>query len=75
MLNRLVEENKRSIAEQGTSEIEPLGFTERQHILIDPGVESARVREAAVEFYGGKCQPAFRFRGVGREKVLAYGIR
>src|ERR1700687_210119 len=74
MLNRLIEENKRSIAQQDPSEIEPLGFTERQHILTDPGVEPARARETGVEFYGGKCQPAFRFGCVGREKVLTYGI-
>src|SRR5258708_39055521 len=75
MLNRLIEENKRSIAKQDPSEIEPLGFTERQHILTDPGVEPDRARETRVEFYGGKCQAAFRFRCVGREKGLAYGIR
>src|ERR1700676_982697 len=75
MLNGLVKENKRSVAEQDPSEVQPPGFTERQHILTDPGVEPDRARETDVKLYGGKCQPAFRFRCVGREKVLAYGIR
>src|SRR4030088_3378568 len=75
MLNRLINENKGSMAQQGASEIETLCFTERQYILTDPGVEPAGARETAVEFYVGKCQPAFRFGCAGREKVLAYGIR
>ena len=74
MFNRFVKKDKWRIAEQHASEIKSLRFSERQHILTDPGVESASARETAVEFYGGKCQPAFRFGCAGREKVLTNGV-
>ena len=73
MLDRLVEKNERSRAEQRAGEIEPLRLAERQHVLADPAVEP--IGEAAVEFHGGQRQPAVFISGAGREQIFANRIR
>ena len=71
MLDGLIKQNQRRLAEQRTGEIEPLRLAERQHVLFDPGVEAARCLDAAVEFDSCKRLPALRIGGIGREEILA----